>query len=59
MSGAAISMRPVTFTWEEIGIYRLVTVLLAVVGIYFIFWLVQGGTQQIGHWMRTMFTISY
>ena len=59
MSGAAISMRPVTFTWEEIGIYRLVTVLLAVVGIYFIFWLVQGGTQQIGQWMRTMFKISY
>jgi hypothetical protein len=59
MSGAAISMRPVTFTWEEIGIYRLVTVLLAVVGIYFIFWLVQGGTQQIGFWVRTMFNISY
>ena len=58
-SGAAISMRQVTFAWEEVGIYRLVTVLLAVVGIYFIFWLVQGGTQQIGHWMRTMFKISY
>ena len=59
VSGAAISMKPVTFAWEEIGIYRLVTVLLAVVGIYFIFWLVQGGAQQIGHWMRTMFKISY
>jgi hypothetical protein len=59
MSGAAISMKPVTFAWEEVGIYRLVTVLLAVVGIYFIFWLVQGGTQQIGYWMRTMFKISY
>jgi hypothetical protein len=58
-SGAAISMKPVTLAWEEVGIYRLVTVLLAVVGIYFIFWLVQGGTQQIGHWMRTMFKISY
>jgi hypothetical protein len=59
MSGAAISMKPVTFAWVEVGIYRLVTVLLAVIGIYFIFWLVQGGTQQIGHWMRTMFKISY
>jgi hypothetical protein len=58
-SGAAISMKPVAFAWEEVGIYRLVTVLLAVVGIYFIFWLVQGGTQQIGSWMRTMFKISY
>ena len=57
--GAAILMKPVTFAWEEVGIYRLVSVLLAVVGIYFIFWLVQGGAQQIGTWMRTMFKISY
>ena len=59
VSNAAILLRPVTFAWEEIGVYRLVSVLLAVVGIYFIFWLVQGGAQQIGHWMRTMFKISY
>jgi hypothetical protein len=59
VSDAAISMGPITFAWEEVGIYRLVSVLLAVVGIYFIFWLVQGGAQQIGTWMRTMFKISY
>jgi hypothetical protein len=59
VSGAAISMKPITFAWEEIGIYHLVTVLLAVVGFYFIFWLVQGGAQEIGLWMRTMFKISY
>ena len=59
VSTAAISLKPVTFAWEEIGIYRLVSVLLAVVGIYFIFWLVQGGAQQIGHWMRTMFKITF
>ena len=58
VSGAAISMKPITFAWEEVGTYRLVTVLLAVVGIYFIFWLVQGGAQEIGTWMRTMFKIS-
>ena len=59
VSGAAISVKTISFAWEEVGIYRLVTVLLAVVGIYFIFWLVQGGAQEIGHWMRTMFKISY
>jgi hypothetical protein len=59
VSGAAISMKPITYAWEEIGIYRLVTVLLAVIGIYFIFWLVQGGAQEIGHWMRMMFKIPY
>jgi hypothetical protein len=58
VSEAAISMKPITFAWEEVGIYRLVTMLLVVVGIYFIFWLVQGGAQEIGHWMRTMFKIS-
>jgi hypothetical protein len=57
-AGAAVSMGPLTLAWEEVGIYRLVTVLLAVVGIYFIFWLYQGGSQQIGFWMRTMFKIS-
>ena len=54
VSEAAISMKPITFAWEEVGTYRLVTVLLAVVGIYFIFWLVQGGAQEIGTWMRAM-----
>lgn len=57
--GMAIPITPVAFAWEEIGIYRLVTVLLAVTGIYFIFWLIQGGSQQIGFWMRTMFKVSY
>jgi hypothetical protein len=46
---------PVAFAWEEVGIYRLVTVWLAVIGIYFIYWLSQGGTEQIGHWMKTLF----
>ena len=58
VSGAAISMKPITFAWEEVGTYRLVTVLLAVVGIYFIFWLVQGGAQEIGTWMRAIFKMS-
>jgi hypothetical protein len=34
VSSVAISMKPITFAWEEVGIYRLVTVLLAVVGFY-------------------------
>jgi hypothetical protein len=50
-------LRPVTFAWEEVGIYRLVTIWLAVIGIYFVYWLYHGGTEQIGHWMKTMFRI--
>ena len=44
----------VTFDWEEIGIYRLVTVWLVVIGIYFIYWLARGGTEQIGQVMKTI-----
>jgi hypothetical protein len=47
----------ITFDWEEIGIYRLVTIWLVVIGIYFIYWLATGGTEQIGFWMRTMFKL--
>lgn len=44
----------VTIAWEEIGVYRLVTIWLVVVGFYFIYWLYQGGTEEIGRLMKTM-----
>ena len=47
----------VTFDWEEIGIYRLVTVWLVVIGIYFIYWLAKGGTEQIGQLMKTVLNL--
>jgi len=48
-AGTAISLG-----WEEVGIYRLVTIWLLVIGIYFVYWLSQGGTEQIGQWMKTI-----
>ncbi len=62
---AAVSATPrripvragVTIAWEEIGIYRLVTIWLLVVGFYFIYWLYQGGTEEIGRLMKTLFGI--
>jgi hypothetical protein len=50
--------RPVAFAWEEVGVYRLVTVWLGVIGLYFIYWLTQGGTQELGRWMSTLFMVS-
>lgn len=47
--------RPIAFAWEEVGVYRLVTVWLAVIGLYFIYWLTQGGTQELSRWMGSMF----
>jgi len=57
MTNLALSIKPVALAWEEVGVYRLVTVFLAVIGLYFIFWLIQGGTGEIGYWMRTTFRI--
>jgi hypothetical protein len=47
----------VTIAWEEIGIYRLVTIWLVVVGLYFMYWLYQGGTAEIGRMMKTLFSV--
>jgi hypothetical protein len=50
--------RPIAFAWEEVGLYRLVSVWLGVIGVYFIYWLTQGGTQELGRWMSTLFMVS-
>ena len=49
--------RLIAFAWEEVGVYRLVTVWLGVIGLYFIYWLTQGGTQELGRWMSSMFKV--
>ena len=41
------SYHPVTLALDDLGIYPLVTVLLAVIGIYFLVWLTQGGAAEI------------
>ena len=43
-------IQPVGLALEEIGIYPLATVFLGVVGIYFLFWLAQGGAAEISRW---------
>lgn len=44
------TMRPVDLAWNEVGVYPLLTVLLGVVGIYFTFWLANGGAQELAFW---------
>jgi len=43
----AFGIQPVGLALEEIGIYPLATVFLGVVGVYFLFWLAQGGGAEI------------
>jgi len=44
----SIKPAPVYFAVSEVGVYPLVTVFLAVIGIYFIVWLAQGGGEELG-----------
>ena len=42
---------------NEVDYYRAVLIWLGVIGIYFIYWLSQGGSQELGEWMKTFFMI--
>jgi hypothetical protein len=39
---------PLALAFEEVGVYPLVTLFLAVLGAYFVYWLAQGGAEQLG-----------
>ena len=41
-------VRPVSLAVDEVGVYPLASALLAVVGVYFLAWLAQGGGAEIG-----------
>lgn len=45
-------LRPVDLAWSEVGVYPLLTALLAVLGTYFLFWLARGGAEQLSIWFR-------
>lgn len=38
---------PAYFAFDEVGIYPILTAFLAVIGVYFIFWLAQGGGEEL------------
>ena len=46
----AIQFQPIDLAWSEVGVYPLLTAFLAVVAIYFTFWLARGGADQIAIW---------
>ena len=45
---AQTGLRPAALALPERGIYPLVSLLLAVLGVYFVAWLAQGGAEEIG-----------
>lgn len=46
----AVHTRPIDLAWNEVGVYPLLTILLGVVGIYFVVWLAGGGAQELSIW---------
>lgn len=42
--------QPLDLAWGEVGIYPLLTAFLAVVAVYFAFWLAQGGADELAIW---------
>ena len=44
-------LQPLALAWGEMGIYPLLTVFLAVVAVYFTYWLWRGGAAGIAAWL--------
>ena len=39
---------PIGMAWQEVGVYRIVRVWLAVIGAYVVYWMATGGAEQLG-----------
>ncbi len=50
-----VALRPVSVDWEGAGVYNLVVVWLTVVGAYAVYWLQQGGADEIALLLRSLF----
>lgn len=42
--------QPLDLAWGDVGVYPLLTAFLAVVAVYFTFWLSRGGADQLAIW---------
>ena len=49
---AAAQFQPLDLAWAEVGVYPLLTALLAVVAVYFSVWLARGGADQLAIWFK-------
>jgi hypothetical protein len=49
-----VAFQPVDLAWEEISTYNLVRLWLLVVGIYVVYWIFQGGAEEIVFTLKTM-----
>ena len=47
----------VTMVWDDLNIYILMTVWLAVIGIYFIVWLKNSGQLELSVWLQQIITL--
>jgi len=45
---------PITLAWDDMNVYLLMTVWLAVIGIYFVVWLRNTGQLELALWIRQL-----
>ncbi len=43
-------IRPIDLAWDEVGVYPLLSILLGVIGVYFVVWLARGGAEELSIW---------
>jgi hypothetical protein len=43
-------VHPIDLAWDEVGVYPLLSMLLGVIGIYFVVWLARGGAEELSLW---------
>ena len=49
-----VALRPVELAWGEIGTYNLIRVWLLVVGIYVVYWIFQGGAEEVAFMLKSL-----
>lgn len=43
---------PMILAWEDVGVYWIVTAWLTVISVYFVYWLANGGSNQMSFWLQ-------
>ena len=49
---AAALSRPITLAWKDVGVYWIVTAWLTVLAVFVVYWLANGGSNQVSFWLQ-------
>ncbi len=49
-----VAFQPLDLAWGEVGVYNLIRIWLAVIGIYVVYWIATGGGEELAWILRTL-----